>query len=134
MKRRKKKATGRQVQNEHRGWNQQSLEARNDKQVLTRLERLVENAPRPKPTESEPKWKARAARFVREFKSFFKQHGTRLRRLGIRIEDFGLLDPRTNPVPFLEADQSDPRYLATEEEAILRDLSNERLVRYTKLG
>jgi hypothetical protein len=134
MKRaRKKRASGKQVQQVHRGWNQQSLDARNDKQVLERLDRLVQKSPRPKPDESDARWKARAARFVREFKSFFQQHGSRLRRLGIRIEDFGLLDPNEKTVP-IDLEIQDPRYLAADEEAILRELSKDRLVRYTKLG
>ena len=133
MKRRKKKATGRQVQQQHRGWGQRSLEARNDKQVLDRLERLVALSPRPRPSESDAKWRLRAARFVREFKSFFVQHSSRLKRLGIRIEDFGLLDPTAKTMP-IEPEDRDPRYMAADEEATLRDLSHERLVRYTKLG
>ena len=48
MKRKAKKTkpTGRQVQQQHRNWNQQSLDARGDKQVLGRLERLIERSPR----------------------------------------------------------------------------------------
>lgn len=131
-RKKKKKATGYATQLKHRGWNAASLQARNDKQVLLRLEHLIERSPRPKPNESDAKWKLRAAKYLKEFRSFFQQHGSRLKRLGVNFEDFGLLDP-ANIVP-LPIEETDPRYAQAEEDAALRELAQDRLVRFTKLG
>ena len=131
MKRAKTK--GKEVQQRHRSWSQQSLEARNDKQVLVHLEHLLERSPRPKQNESEKRWGQRCAKYVREFKSFFAQHRLRLQRLGIRIEDFGLLQGNEKSVRFL-SEAEDPRYVEAEERETLGDLANKGLVRYKRLG
>lgn len=125
---------GKKTQAIHRGWNQQSLEARANKQVMQRLDRLLAKQPRPTGGISDKRWNRQVVAYLKEFRSFFKQHATRLKALGIHIEDFGLLDPSTNPVPLGMEEISDPRYSSAEEEEILRDLSRDRLVRFTKLG
>lgn len=122
------------TQSEHRNYHHRDVRKRNDLQIMEKIERMVANAPRPKVGESDESWNTRHATFVRKFRSFFAQHRSRLQRLEIRIEDFGLLDtPETKSVPIDLHEDEDPRYLAAEEKEVLDRLARKG-AGYERLG
>lgn len=129
-----KEEKGRAVQAEHRRWNRDGLQARTDAEVLARLERMIEKQPRPKRGETDARWAKRVGTYLKQFRSFFKNHRTRLTRLGVKLSDFGLLDPNAKTVP-IEPESFDPRHVEAEERDTLKRLSERSSgVRYHKLG
>jgi hypothetical protein len=110
--------------------------ARDDRQVVGRLERLIKRAPRPRKTESATVWARRHAAFVREWAAFCRENRTRLLRLDIDTNEIQILGVESSSLPHnLEGlpEPEDPRHSAAEEKDTLERLAK-KPVRYQRLG
>jgi hypothetical protein len=132
------KKSARDVQAEHRQYGFRDRERRADHMVLARLDRLVRSAPRPRKRETPIAWAKRHTAFLKQIRKFFVEHRQRLQRLGVHVEDFGILGLElpadANGVPFDTFEAPDPRHAEAEERETLSKLAEKGSLKYHRLG